>query len=423
MANTTPPTELMNNLVPQEIGSGHEGGLRDQWRAYISRIKNGEMGALPAAGALTALTILFATLSPYFLTKLNFANLFVQAAELTTLTVALVFVILLAEIDLSAGVTAGVAMDVFYLTTAAGFPWLIAFAVALVTGAIVGGILGFFVARVGVPSFVISLALYLGLQGVALILLGDGGLFRVEVPEVAAIMNNNIPPVGGWILLVVMVVAMLGLGFYDRARRSQKGLVNKPVSMLLIKTGALAVIGAIVVLVLNENRSASVKELVGVPIVIPIVVAIVFIGTFVLDRTRFGRHLMAVGGNPEAARRAGIKVARVRITAFVITSTLAVVAGLFHVSRIGVVEAAAGRTIVLSGVAAAVVGGVSLFGGRGRLTHAVLGALVISIIDNGLGLLGLSAGISFVVTGSVLALAATVDAVSRKRSGGSIARS
>ncbi|MEY4396719.1 MAG: Xylose transport system permease protein XylH [Actinomycetota bacterium] len=413
----------MNNLVPQEIGSGHEGGLRDQWRAYIARVKNGEMGALPAAGALTALTILFATLSPYFLTKLNFANLFVQAAELTTLTVALVFVILLAEIDLSAGVTAGVAMDVFYLTTAAGFPWLVAFAVALVTGAVVGGILGFFVARVGVPSFVISLALYLGLQGVALILLGDGGLFRVDVPEVSAIMNNNIPPVGGWILLGVMVVTMLGLGFYDRARRSRKGLVNKPISMLLIKTGALALIGSIVVVVLNENRSASVKELAGVPIVIPIVVAIVFIGTFVLDRTRFGRHLMAVGGNPEAARRAGIKVARVRITAFVITSTLAVVAGLFHVSRIGVVEAAAGRTIVLSGVAAAVVGGVSLFGGRGRLTHAVLGALVISIIDNGLGLLGLSAGISFVVTGSVLALAATVDAVSRKRSGGSIARS
>ena len=423
MANATPPTELMNNLVPQEIGSGHEGSLRDQWRAYISRVKNGEMGALPAAGALTALTILFASLSPYFLTKLNFANLFVQAAELTTLTVALVFVILLAEIDLSAGVTAGVAMDVFYLTTTAGFPWIVALGVAIVTGAAVGGLLGFFVARVGVPSFVISLALYLGLQGVALILLGDGGLFRVEVPEVAAIMNNNIPPVGGWILLAVMVVAMLGLGFYDRARRSRKGLVNKPIAMLLIKTGALAVIGAIVVAVLNENRSASVKELAGVPIVIPIVVLIVFLGTFMLDRTRFGRHLMAVGGNPEAARRAGIKVARVRITAFILTSSLAVIAGLFHVSRIGVVEAAAGRTIVLSGVAAAVVGGVSLFGGRGRLTHAVLGALVISIIDNGLGLLGLSAGISFVVTGSVLALAATVDAVSRKRSGGSIARS
>ena len=180
----------------------------------------------------------------------------------------------------------------------------------------------------------------------------------------------------------------------------------------------MTAVGGGVVYVLNLNRSASVKEISGVPIVIPIVLLIIFLGTFLLDRTKFGRHLYAVGGNPEAARRAGINVVRIRITAFVITSSLAVVAGLFHVSRIGVVEAAAGRTIVLSGVAAAVVGGVSLFGGRGRLVHAALGAMVISIIDNGLGLLGLSAGISFVVTGTVLALAATVDAVSRRRSGG-----
>jgi D-xylose transport system permease protein len=193
--------------------------------------------------------------------------------------------------------------------------------------------------------------------------------------------------------------------------------------LLIAKTGVLAIIGGVIVYILNLNRSQGINPIAGVPIVIPIVVAIIFIGTFVLDRTTFGRHLYAVGGNPEAARRAGIKVNRIRITAFIITSTLAVIAGLFHVSRIGVVEAAAGRTIVLSGVAAAVVGGVSLFGGRGRLVHAAIGAMVISIIDNGLGLLGLSAGISFVVTGTVLALAATVDAVSRKRSGGSVMRS
>jgi D-xylose transport system permease protein len=273
------------------------------------------------------------------------------------------------------------------------------------------------VAKIGVPSFVITLAFYLGLQGVALILLGDGGLFRVDVPEVKSIMNENLPILGGWLLLLVVLGITLGMGLYDRARRTRKGLVNKPLSLLLIKVGFMGVIGSAVVYVLNLDRSASVKPIYGVPIVIPIVLAIIFIGTFVLDRTTFGRHLYAVGGNPEAARRAGIKVSRIRITAFVITSVLAVIAGLFHVSRIGVVEAAAGRTIVLSGVAAAVVGGVSLFGGRGRLAHAALGALVIAIIDNGLGLLGLSAGISFVVTGSVLALAATIDAVSRKRSG------
>jgi D-xylose transport system permease protein len=375
------------------------------------------MGALPAVAALLVLTALFSYLSPFFFTKLNFANLFIQAAQLTTLAVALVFVILLAEIDLSAGVAAGVAMDIFYLATFAGINWIPALGMSLLFGAVVGLILGLFVAKIGVPSFVITLAFYLGLQGVALILLGDGGLFRVDVPEVKSIMNENLPILGGWLLLLVVLGITLGMGLYDRARRTRKGLVNKPLSLLLIKVGFMGVIGSAVVYVLNLDRSASVKPIYGVPIVIPIVLAIIFIGTFVLDRTTFGRHLYAVGGNPEAARRAGIKVSRIRITAFVITSVLAVIAGLFHVSRIGVVEAAAGRTIVLSGVAAAVVGGVSLFGGRGRLAHAALGALVIAIIDNGLGLLGLSAGISFVVTGSVLALAATIDAVSRKRSG------
>ncbi len=403
------------NLAPSQISSGHEGNLREQFSGYLARLKNGEMGALPAVAALLVLTALFSTLSPFFLTKLNFANLFLQAAQLTTLAVALVFVILLAEIDLSAGVAAGVAMDIFYLATFAGVNWIPALGMSLVFGATVGLVLGLFVAKVGVPSFVITLAFYLALQGVALILLGDGGLFRVDVPEVKSIMNENLPILGGWLLLLVVLGIMLGMGLYDRARRTRKGLVNKPLSLLLIKVGFMAVIGAAVVYVLNLDRSASVKPIYGVPIVIPIVLAIIFIGTFVLDRTTFGRHLYAVGGNPEAARRAGIKVSRIRISAFVITSVLAVIAGLFHVSRIGVVEAAAGRTIVLSGVAAAVVGGVSLFGGRGRLAHAALGAMVIAIIDNGLGLLGLSAGISFLVTGSVLALAATIDAVSRKR--------
>jgi D-xylose transport system permease protein len=159
-----------------------------------------------------------------------------------------------------------------------------------------------------------------------------------------------------------------------------------------------------------------------VPLVIPFAVTILFIATFTLDRTRYGRHLFAVGGNPEAARRAGIKVARIRITAFMICSVLAMISGVFNVSRIGNVESAAGKSIVLSAVAAAVVGGVSLFGGRGRLAHAAIGAFVIAIIDNGLGLIGMSAGVNFIVTGSVLLIAATIDALARKRSGGSIAR-
>jgi D-xylose transport system permease protein len=424
MSKQDTTSETLNNLAPQAIGSGHEGNLRAQISAYGSRLKNGEMGALPAIGALAIIGVLFSILSPFFLTKLNIANLFVQAAELTTLAVALVFVILLAEIDLSAGVTAGVAMDIFYLGLKGGLPWIPAFIIALVFGALVGWVLGFFVAKIGVPSFVVTLAFFLGFQGLALVLLGDGGLFRVDVPEVKAIMNNNLPDWAGWAMLLVMLLVSLGVGLWDRKRRADQGLAVRPISLLVSKVALMAVLGAVVVYVLNLNRSATMLHpIIGVPIVIPIVIAIIFVGTFVLDRTRFGRHLYAVGGNPEAARRAGIKVGMIRIAAFMITSTLAVVSGLLHVSRIGVVEASAGRTIVLNGVAAAVVGGVSLFGGRGRLVHAAVGAMVLAIIDNGLGLLGLSAGISFIVTGSVLALAATIDALSRKRSGGSLQRS
>lgn len=399
------------------LASGHEGGVIEQIQGYLRRFKNGEMGSLPAIGALIFLTGLFASLSPFFLTKLNFANLFLQAAQLAMLAAALVFVLLLAEIDLSAGVTAGVAMAAFFLFLQDGWNWVLALGAAFLLGAFVGFVIGFFVSKVGIPSFVITLGFFLGFQGVQLILLGDGGLFRVEVPEIKAIMNSNLPEIGGWIMLAVALGLATFLGFFDRFRRSRRNLPNRPIVFLFAKLSLIAIGGGIVVYILNENRSVSVLPISGVPIVIPIALTVLLLATLLLDRTQFGRHLYAVGGNAEAARRAGIKVNRVKITAFMIASSLAVLSGLFHVSRIGAVEATAGRTIVLSAVAAAVVGGVSLFGGRGRIANAVLGAFVIVMIDNGLGLLGLPAGVNFLVTGAVLAAAATIDAVSRKRGG------
>ena len=411
----------MSSLTPTEIGSGHEGTIRDQITAYGQRLKNGEMGALPAVIALLALVVLFASLSPYFLTTLNFANLFVQAAQLTVLASALVFVLLLAEIDLSAGVTAGVGMALFVvLNQMMGINWIVAIIAALALGSLVGWVIGIFVEKSGVPSFVVTLGLFLGFQGLMLVMLGDGGLFRLDIPELTAIMNSNMPVAGGWIMLAVMVGVSLALGFYDRARRAKAGVANRPIALMLSRVAIIAVLGGIAVGAMSVNRSVSVVPIEGVPIVIPIVIGILFVGTFVLDRTTFGRHLYAVGGNPEAARRAGIKVAKIRITAFIICSTLAVVSGVLAASRIGAIESTAGRSIVLSGVAAAVVGGVSLFGGRGRLIHAAIGALVIAIIDNGLGLIGLPAGVNFLVTGAVLIAAATIDALSRKRSGGGV---
>ncbi len=399
------------------IGSGHEGNVRQQVDAYVSRVKGGEMGALPSVLSLFVLTILFSVLNPYFFTQGNFANLLTQTATLMMLAMALVFVILIAEIDLSAGVTSGVAMALFILmTNKGGIDWRISILAGLVLGTAIGAMIGFFVAKVGVPSFVVTLGLFLGFQGLQLALLGDGGLYRIEVPEIKAIMNDNLPAWMGWGFLIAAMIIMTAINFYDRSVRTRSGLANRPISLMYTKLAIVAGIGAALVAMLNLNRSTSMKEISGVPIVVPIAITVLFLGTLLLDRTLFGRHLYAVGGNPEAARRSGIKVVKIRIIAFMLCSFLAVISGIFNASRIGAVEATAGKSIVLSGVAAAVVGGVSLFGGRGRLIHAAVGALVIAIIDNGLGLLGLPAGINFLVTGGVLILAATVDAVSRKRS-------
>ncbi len=421
MSTQTPVTPATQ--TPVRIGTGHEGSLTDQVRGYLQRLRHGEMGALPAIGGLVALSILCSFLSPFFLTRMNFANLFTQAATLVMIAIALVFVILLGEIDLSAGVTSGVAMATFVImVNVMKVNWIVAILLALLVGFLIGTFIGFFVARVGIPSFVVTLGLFLGLQGLQLLIIGTGGLYRIETPEIRAIMNDNMPIWGGWVMLAVAVLVSLATSLWDRRRRIRAGVVNRPVLLMWAKLAVIALGGGIVVALLSDDRSSSILPVQGVPIVIPIALTVLWAGTFVLDRTRFGRYLYAVGGSPEAARRAGIKVASIRMFAFMVCSTLAVVSGIFDASRIGSVSASSGGAIVLSGVAAAVVGGVSLFGGRGRLIHAAIGAFVIAIIANGLGLLGLPSGVNFLVTGGVLILAASVDAVSRKRVGGAVIR-
>ncbi len=355
------------------LQTGHEGGVKGQVSAYFSRLKGGDMGALPAMTAVIVLLALFANLSPYFLTEINIANLFVQSAVLMVTAMALVFVLLLGEIDLSAGVTAATGMALFVKLTNTGWDWPVALALGFLVGLVTGWVLGMFVAKIGVPSFVISLAFYLGFPGVMLIILGSGGILRLEVEPIKAIMNVNLPVWGGWAVLAVTVLVALALSVWDRSRRLNVDLPVRPMIFLIAKIAAYLVVGGGIVFLLNLPRSlVATNPIQGVPIVVPIVLVLMFVGTFVLNRTSFGRYLYAVGGNPEAARRAGINVARIRIYAFMITSTLATMGGLMHISRVGAVEAAAGKIIVLSAVAAAVVGGVSLFGGRGKLTSMPL---------------------------------------------------
>ena len=411
-----------------------EGGLVDQVRAYLSRVRGGDMGALPAVAGFVVLSILFTALSQYFLTERNFANLLTQAAPQIMLAMALVFVILLGEIDLSAGTTSGVAMGLFVVLSDPGginLNWIVALIIALAAGVVIGLFIGFFVARVGIPSFVVTLGLFLGFQGLELLIIGSGGLYRIQQPEILAIQNSNLPTWGGWVMLIVMLLISFGTAMVDRRRRIRAQVPNRTIALVWIKLALILVIGGVVIYLLNENRGqvnildgkvVGGQVIAGVPIVVPFVLAILWAGTFLLDRTKYGRYLYAIGGNAEAARRAGIKVIGIKWAAFAICSTLAVVSGLFSASKVGSVDAAFGHDTVLSGVAAAVVGGVSLFGGRGRLIHAAVGALVISVITNGLGLLNLGGGINLLVTGGVLILAATVDAVSRVRAGGSLIR-
>jgi len=405
-----------NSAGNSAIGSGHEGNVKEQISGYLLKIKSGDMGSLPAMLGLVILAILFTAMSPVFLTALNFANLFNQAATLIVLAMGLVFVLVLAEIDLSAGVTAGVSAAILVISLHNNVNWILSILIAIVTGVVIGYFIGVIVARVGIPSFVVTLACFLAFQGLQLLIIGNGGLYRIENSQVLAIQNSNLTLMQGWIFYAVGILLFIYSGFAARRRRSRNNQPNRPMVFLYAKIAFAVVAGAGVVAALNLERSSN-KDfpIHGVPIVIPVVIVLFVLGTFVLDRTKFGRHVYAVGGNPEAARRAGIKVTGVKIAVFTICSTTAAISGIISASRVGSVDASMGRTIVLNGVAAAVVGGVSLFGGKGRLSQAVIGGFVIAIIDNGLGLMGYNSGINLLITGAVLLLAASADAISRKR--------
>ena len=405
-----------NSAGNTAIGSGHEGNVKEQISGYLLKIKSGDMGSLPAMLGLVILAILFTAMSPVFLTALNFANLFNQAATLIVLAMGLVFVLVLAEIDLSAGVTAGVSAAILVISLHNNVNWILSILIAIVAGVVIGYFIGVIVARVGIPSFVVTLACFLAFQGLQLLIIGNGGLYRIENSQVLAIQNSNLTLLQGWVFYAVGILLYIYSGFAARRRRSRNNQPNRPMVFLYSKIAFATVAGAGIVLALNLERSSN-KDfpIHGVPIVIPVVIVLFVLGTFVLDRTKFGRHVYAVGGNPEAARRAGIKVTGVKIAVFTICSTTAAISGIISASRVGSVDASMGRTIVLNGVAAAVVGGVSLFGGKGRLSQAVIGGFVIAIIDNGLGLMGYNSGINLLITGAVLLLAASADAISRKR--------
>jgi len=393
-----------------------KGAASDYW----SRVKAGDIGALPAILGLIVLCAIFGAMSDVFLTPGNFANLLTQAAAVIVIAMGLVFVLLLGEIDLSAGYAAGVSGAVLViLITNHQVAWYIAFPISIMVGGLLGFILGTLVARVGIPSFVVTLAAFLAFQGLLLLLAGEGGTIRIEDETILAVQNSNLSPLLSWVFFIVVAVTYVGTGLNRLNTRRRAGLKTELVKLWVIKTTTLLLItgGAVFALTVERSNNPDLVSLKGIPYVVPLILFLLAVGTFVLGRTAFGRHIYAVGGNAEAARRAGINVKRVRIAAFVICSALAAVAGMIFASRQNSISpTTGGSSTLLYAVGAAVIGGTSLFGGKGKMRDAILGGLVVAVIDNGMGLLGYAAGIKFIVTGVEILVSAGVDAVSRRGS-------
>ncbi|MEU8615626.1 ABC transporter permease [Actinoplanes sp. NPDC048791] len=409
---TTTTTTAGGVQVVKPTLAGH---IHDYW----GRVRGGDLGSLPAVLGLVVLSLIFGVARETFFSPLNFANLFTQGAQVVFIAMGLIFVLLLGEIDLSAGFASGVCGAVMaILLTNHGVAWYLAIPAALLTGVVIGLALGLLIAKVGIPSFVVTLAAFLGFQGLLLVLLGGGINISIRDQFVISLNNDNIPVLWSWIL-AIGVVAGYALVQFSRIRsRAARGLVTDPIGIVLLRIGGLAVLVLTTTAVLSQERAVNpaINSLKGVPIVVPIIGAFLIFWTFVLGRTTYGRHVYAVGGNTEAARRAGIPVDRIRISVFAIASTMAAIGGIMAVSRASSVDPnTGGSNILLYSVGAAVIGGTSLFGGKGKIINAVIGGAVIAVIDNGMGLMGFSSGQKYIFTGLILLVAASVDALARRR--------
>jgi D-xylose transport system permease protein len=395
-------------------------------RGWVARIRGGDAGVLPVAIALIVVGVAFTIVSPnhVFLSATNLVNLFDQSTVFIVLAMGEGFVLLLGEIDLSIGYVAAIGGTVAanLVQPDPNWPWWAAiFAALLVCGAI-GAIQGLIITKLGLPAFIVTLAGYLFWFGVMIIILGNAGgvsITSTVQPNQQALYGlvySYIDPVVAWIGLIVIVGLLGGAMWLRDAGRRRSGLVAPPVGLTIAKIASLAVAGIVVVAICNVNRGTFLP-IVGVPWVVPIVLLVLGAWTVLLERTQFGRHMYAVGGNPEAARRAGVNVARVRTLAFVLCSLTAGLAGVFYLSQLGgLTTNINGGQLVLYAVAAAVIGGTSLFGGRGRALHGLLGGLVIGAIYNGLYLLGFPIQWQLIATALVLLAAVTVDSLSRRGS-------
>jgi D-xylose transport system permease protein len=390
----------------------------------LKRIRSGESGALPVIVGLVVIVLIFQLKNSLFLSAGNLVNLMTQAAFIVTLGMAEVFVLLLGEIDLAAGYTAACGAVIALWMLAAGNPWWLAVIAALAATAAYGALQGVIITRLRLPSFVVTLAGYLGLSGLLLFLIasagkyGLGGVINLNSNVINDIENGSLSATASWIVMIALVlVAGLMLFLKDRRRRVS-GLVAPPLSITLLKVVVIAIAGVVVVLVANTNRGVGLTVQRGLPWVVLVVLAVLVGYGVLLGRTKFGRYIYAIGGNAEAARRAGVNTNRIRVGAFALCGLTAGITGIIYASYLGSISSNVnGGQNVLYAVAAAVIGGTSLFGGRGKMMDALLGGLVVGVIYNGLLLLGLSASAQLMWTALVLIGAVTIDALTRRGRG------
>ena len=358
---------------------------------------------------LAIIWTIFTSQEPRFLSAQNLTNLLLQVAPVGTISVGIVLVLLLGEIDLSVGSVSGLCACVLaVLNIKQGWPVVPAIIAAILVGTVIGTLQGLIFTRFGVPSFVVTLAGLIGWQGVQLAVLGKTGTINFPFDGgIAKLTNTFFPPVIGYALVVVAVAAYVAAALADARRRVRSGLPGRPFTDTVFKAIGIAVLLAVAVFVLNSDR--------GTPLALLIFVGFVVLFDLILRRTRYGRSIFAVGGNVEAARRAGLNVNVIRVTVFALCSTMAAIGGILAASRLLAANQSSGSgETLLYAIAAAVIGGTSLFGGRGSTYSALLGILVIGSIANGMDLLGLESSIKFMITGAVLLAAVVLDALARR---------
>jgi D-xylose transport system permease protein len=385
--------------------------LAEATRAWWVGVRAGELGALPILVGIVIIAIYFQSRNSHFLTAGNFVNLIAQASAVIVIGMGVVFVLLLGEIDLSIGFVSGMGGVVAATLLVpdsnqwATAPALIA---ALGAGIAIGALQGYWFARIGVPSFVVTLAGLLAWNGVVLQVIGNQGTIVIQDKVINGLANDYMSHTLAFAVLIISIVGYTAQQLLWVRRRAAAGLPNQPWSLIGLRILVLAGAGFFVVEWADTNR--------GIPYVGLLMLVMYVFWSFVLNRTRYGRHVYAVGGSAEAARRAGIDVTGIRIAVFTISGFMAALGGIILASRLSSVDTSTGGgSILLYSIAAAVIGGTSLFGGRGDLRSAVLGGVVIGMVANGLGLLNVAVGTQYVVTGVVLLAAATLDSLSRRR--------